>query len=274
MKLEPFRLDDIAPFLKLAATEHWVVEPWEFEFLLSAFSRGCFTARRDTGETTGFVTSLRHDRSGWIGNLIVSSEYRGEGIGESLFAAAFEALRSEGVETFWLTASKSGERLYKKYGFNGIDSIVRWVGTGRRRSPVYDLQREAHNSGGSVSGIDRQAWGDRRDSLLAETAGRGVLLLQESGFIVIQPSGSARQFGPFSALDSGSAERLFYDAAKSVAPGGRMLVDSPASNQSACRLFTESGMKISGSNSLMFAGKKPEYRPDLVYGLATMGSCG
>ena len=39
MRIEPFRGDDIEPFLKLAAEEGWLAEPWEFEFLLRSFLR-------------------------------------------------------------------------------------------------------------------------------------------------------------------------------------------------------------------------------------------
>ena len=274
MTIEPFCMDDIAPFLELAAAEGWVAEAWEFAFLLSEFPGGCFAARGDNGETAGFVTSLRHERSGWIGNLIVSAGYRGQGIGERLFVSALEALRSDGVETFWLTASRSGQALYEKYGFNEIDTIIRWVGTGRQRHSGHGPPNDGNSASSPVSGIDCQAWGDRRDVLLAETVGRGRLLLDESGFAVIQPCIDAQQIGPFSALDAGSAERLFDDAVNAVASGTNILVDAPASNRTAVRLFNRKKMRICGKNSLMYAGKAPDYRPEILYGLATMGSCG
>ena len=274
MRIEPFRTDDIAPFLMLAAAENWVAEAWEFEFLLSTFARGCFAARNDNGEPIGFVTALLHERSGWIGNLIVAETQRGQRIGERLFTTALAALRSEGAETVWLTASPSGQALYEKHEFRSIDTVIRWVGTGRQRHAAHAPHTDDSSSSTSVSGIDCQAWGDRRDNLLAATAGRGRLLLEDAGFAVIQPCHEDHQFGPFSALNAGTAERLFENAVNTVAPGTRFLVDAPASNSSAQRLFNRKKMRIAGSNALMYAGKKPDYRPELLYGLATMGSCG
>ncbi len=274
MRIEPFRTDDIAPFLMLAAAENWVAEAWEFEFLLSTFARGCFAARDDNNESIGFVTSLLHERSGWIGNLIVAETQRGQRIGERLFTTALAALRTEGAETVWLTASTAGQALYEKHGFRGIDTILRWVGTGGQRHAVQASHTDNTSSHASVSGIDCQAWGDRRDTLLTKTVGRGRLLLEDAGFAVVQPCHEARQFGPFSALDAGTAGRLFENAVSTVALGTRFLVDAPASNRSALRLFNRKKMRIAGSNTLMYAGKKPEYRPELLYGLATMGSCG
>ena len=140
MTVEPFRADDIADFLKLATAEGWVAEPWEFDFLLEAFPEGCFCMRDSDGKGIAFVTSLRHEKSGWIGNLIVAEEYRGQGLGEALFRKALEALHAAGVETFWLTASNSGKSLYEKYGFNSLDAVVRWSGTGRQRQPGHTRQ--------------------------------------------------------------------------------------------------------------------------------------
>lgn len=274
MTIDSFRSDDIEAFLKLATTENWVAEPWEFGFLLSQFPQGCFVARGMHGEAAGFVTALRHERSGWIGNLIVASEYRGQGLGERLFVKACEVLRAAGVETFWLTASKSGQRLYEKYGFCTVDSIVRWSGAGRQRHAAHD-----HAEGGGLPlsrmcDMDCQAWGDRREGLLTVTATRGKLLCNESAFAVIQPCGNAHQLGPFTACGSDEAERLFDSALRTLPLGSKVYLDAPASNRAGLRMFNRRGMRISGTTELMYAGQRPDYRPNLIYGLATMGSCG
>lgn len=275
MTIEPFRKEDIATFLELAATECWLADAWEFDLLLSAFPAGCLCVRDGSGAGVGFVTSLRHERSGWIGNLIVSAECRGRGIGEALFLRAVHALREAGADTVWLTASKTGRSIYEKHGFAAIDTIVRWAGLGRQRHAA-EREPEADSvvTTSSVSGIDYQAWGDRRDALLAATVGRGKLLLKESGFLVIQPCGAAVQFGPFSTQDSNTAEHLFDVALGMIPNGTKVYLDSPASNRSALRMFNRRGMRIAGTAELMYAGKKPEYHPEYLFGLATMGSCG
>lgn len=274
MIIEPFSRADIAPFLKLAQAENWVAEPWEFEFLLSEFPLGCFAVRLDNGEAVGFVTSLRHEGSGWIGNLIVAAGYRGQKIGERLFTSALEALRSDGVETVWLTASKSGMPLYQKFGFTRIDTIVRWNGNGRQRVTSQESVESCDRAGSLLSAIDSRAWGDRREALLAVTAGRGKVLLQESGFVVVQQCGESRQLGPFSASGYSAADVLLKSALNTIPPETMVYLDAPASNRTALKLFNRNRMRISGSNELMYAGVKPLYQPELIYGLATMGSCG
>jgi N-acetylglutamate synthase-like GNAT family acetyltransferase len=274
MTIEPFRTDDIASFMLLAASENWVAETWEFELLLSEFSPGCFVARGELGETAGFITSLRHEQSGWIGNLIVAAEQRGRGIGESLFVNSLKALWSVGVETVWLTASKSGRSLYEKHGFTSIDTVNRWVGIGGQQGGAHGVAAGHAGVTDAMRENDYQAWGDVRESLLSVTAGRGVVQSDESGFLVQQPCGAAVQFGPFSAANDSSAERLFGDASANCMSGTKILLDAPESNRAAELLFTSKKMRIAGSNCLMYAGIKPHYRPELIYGLATMGSCG
>jgi len=274
MRVEPFQADDIAPFLKLATAEGWVAEPWEFELLLCEFPQGCFVARDDNGEILGFVTSLCHLRSGWIGNLIVGEQFRGRGIGKALLRKALEALRAAGAQTIWLTASKSGTPLYEKHGFKRVDTIIRWVGTGRQRHGIHAeaLKRNALTL--SSHDLDSQAWGDQRKVLLNATSQRGLLLQNGSSFIVRQPCGEAVQLGPFAALKTRSAARLFDEAVESVAAGTKIFLDVPRSNRGASRLLNRRGMSVCGSNELMYAGPRPDYRPELLYGLATMGSCG
>jgi len=230
--------------------------------------------RGSDGTGIAFVTSLRHEKSGWIGNLIVAEGFRGKGIGDELFRSALQALQAAGVGTFWLTASKMGRALYEGYGFSSIDSIVRWVGSGRQRHPSYSRHSEHPSAASPVISVDRHCWGDLRKSLLAATIGRGLLAREESGFIVVQPCGEALQLGPFSALDSGTAEVLLEKALGTIPLGKKIFLDAPVSNRSALRLFNRKGMRIAGRNELMYAGAKPDYRPEMLYGLATMGSCG
>lgn len=274
MMLEPFQRDDVAAFLALAAAEGWVAEAWEFEFLLKVFPEGCFCVRDRSGACCGFVTAIRHGRSGWIGNLIVAEQERGCGMGQVLFRKALSVLQDAGAETIWLTASNSGRPLYERYGFSRMDTIVRWTAGGRQRHAVQSIPSAGELPSVSVSAIDCLAWGDRRDELLGAVTGRGRLLLEETGFMVIQPCDGAVQLGPFAAQDSGTADRIFNQALGSVPHGTRVYIDAPASNRAAVRLFNRKALRVSGSTELMYAGVRPAYQPEMLYGLATMGSCG
>lgn len=274
MTVEPFQTEDIAAFLRLAAEESWLAEEWELAFLLERFPAGCFCVRDDRGNGVGFVTSLPHEKSGWIGNLIVAPWIRGKGAGGKLFSKAREALHAAGVKTVWLTASSSGKSLYEKCGFTGIDTVYRWSGTGRQRHAGKINPPSAGEYKEFISSIDCQAWGDQRGTLLEVTAGRGRLIVEEEGFVVVQACGSVAQVGPFSARDGAAADILFHAALRTVPHGTKVFLDAPAANRTGLRMFNRKGMRIAGRTELMYAGDKPKYRPDLLYGLATLGSSG
>ena len=269
MIIEPFRKEDVPRFLGLAAAENWVAEPWEFDFLLSSFPAGCLSARDETGAAAGFVTSLRHDLSGWIGNLIVDQRHRGCGIGEALFLEALDSLRNVGVETFWLTASKMGKALYERHGFSSTDTIIRWTGrVGEQAGSFHAAKGELDET------LDQLGWGDRRSGLLAATSRRGTVLAADGAFAVIQPCGRAVQLGPFSAISTDPAADLLDEALNRQPAGTTVYIDTPARNLGAAVLLRERGFRNLGTNLLMYAGIEPDYRPEYVYGLATMGSCG
>jgi len=274
VKPEPFRREDIAAFLALAATEGWVVEGWELEFLLAVFPQGCLVVRGAAGAGIGFVTAVRHSNSGWIGNLIVAQHFRGQGLGAALFRSALQALRSAGVDTVWLTASQDGLPLYQKHGFRRLDSVCRWVGAGQQRHASHEQMPAAEVPGEAVYRLDGLGWGDQRRRLLAAVSERGRLLEGASGFMIMQPSGAHQQFGPFAAADQDVAARLLNQGLGSVPLAARIYLDVPASNRTAARLLKRRGFRISGRTELMYAGARPDYHPELIYGLATMGSCG
>jgi len=270
MILDHFQIDDVEWFLGLAAAENWVAEAWEFEFLFSAFPEGCLTLRNEAGNPVGFVTSIRHDRSGWIGNLIVDRLHRGKGLGEALFVNALNALHAAGTETVWLTASKMGRPLYEKYGFTSIDTIIRWTGRGRCELKKYSESCEAvfdHNT-------DRIGWGDCRELLLKHIARRGSVLTSGSASAVIQPCKSFMQIGPIAAINPGDASDVMDMALAESPLNSKIYIDAPDSNQSAKRLLCEKDFVSNGENELMFSGVRPAYRPEYIYGLATLGSCG
>jgi GNAT superfamily N-acetyltransferase len=274
MKPEPFTVGDIPTFLQLAGTENWVSEQWELEFLLDVCPSDCLVVRDHSGHAIGFVTALVHHKSGWIGNLIVAAAYRGTGIGAGLFAQVLEVLRSTGVKTVWLTASKMGMSLYEKHGFSRRDTINRWVGCGCAPEAHIIATPELKTVTEYALSVDTLAWGDRRAQLLSAVMERGRTLADRDGFVTVQPCGDSFQIGPFAALNERKAEELLESAQSVIPAKAALYLDAPASNHSAHLIFEKRSLRIAGTNELMYCGEVPAYRPELLYGLATMGSCG
>ena len=270
MRIRVFTADDGEHFMALAAREGWTVDPWETHFLLTAAPSGNFCVHECAGKASAFVTSLCHSKSGWIGNLLVHPELRRRGLGERLFTRALKALCKAGAETFWLTASAMGRPLYEKHRFCTIDRINRWTGHGTARKG---------QSLGAVSAkinlcLDRLGWGDDRYRLLEATAARAIVAAAPNAFAMLQRCGSVLQLGPCAASDEQAAQRVIRTLVAQVPEGMEIVCDAPAGNMSAAKLLEELGFRIKGTTELMFAGVKPDYRPEYTFGLATMGSSG
>ena len=262
-----FREADIAPFLSLAGREGWISEAWEFEFLLRSFPRGCFVWR-EGGEARGYITSIRYGKSGWIGNLLVHPGARRHGIGRGLMELSVSALLKSGAETLWLTASEEGAGIYQKLGFVPIDSINRWTGKAAlnwefKPDPL-DIE--------SVRAVDRVGWGDRRETLLHQTCGRGRLHTSSGGFICCQELGNGMQIGPWGCLIGAQAGQLLDRVL--TAGDTDVFLDVPAGNLAAAALLSQRGYAIKSSTLLMYLGDQPLYHPGSIYALASMGSMG
>ena len=268
MHIDRFRHEDIEDFLALAAEEGWLCERWEFEFLLEQFPRGCLVAGKG-GEPVGYVTSIRYEKSGWIGNLIVRDSCRGKGVGSSLMEKALAALAAEGTETVWLTASKLGKPIYEKLGFTAMDVINRWVGKGLWNGSA---EREAA-SRSEILAIDSAGWGDRRDAVIDATVRRGKLFCADGAFLICQPCCNGIQVGPWGGT-SASAPLLLDEALLEAGKETRVVLDVPIRNTGQTAHLLERGFSIRGSTLLMCRGKAPAYAPEYISALASMGSMG
>jgi ribosomal protein S18 acetylase RimI-like enzyme len=270
MRIEPFREDHVPCFLRAADSEGWISDRWELSFLLKSFPEGCRTALRN-GNPAGFVTSVCYDRSGWIGNLLVRKEMRGQGLGRALFEGALQSLEFAGADTVWLTASADGQPLYEKLGFAAIDRITRWrsrgIGRGRPyRRAAYELK--------SLEETDLACWGDRRSILLSAVAERGMVIVGADGFCIVRRVGERVQIGPWACRRCEGAGLLLQEGVAVAPLSAEIVLDVPASNGEAAVLLAAEGFSPVGSTALMYRGAPPAYAPDMIFAMASLGSMG
>jgi len=271
MRLDRFIAADIPAFLALADQEGWICTPAEFDFLLRIFPAGCCTIRQE-GTPVAFITSIRYGTSGWIGNLIVDPDLRGQGVGRQLMEAALAALQRAGAESVWLTASQQGAPLYARLGFATVDTIRRWQGTGAVAQASADkLSQSAYRK---MVSIDRHGWGDRRASILCDSLVAGACRSLDNGFIVTRPAPNGIQIGPWSALTADTATRLLHASFSPDPSASPVVLDLPEGNRHATDLLGRSGFSTIGSTLLMCRGALPPFHPETIYALASMGSMG
>jgi ribosomal-protein-alanine N-acetyltransferase len=135
-----------------------------------------------------------------IGYMGVLPEYRGQGIGSEIFKELMEIAKNSGCNTVNLFASKLGEPIYRKYGFQGnfyanlyllpkkanklqinnnhIESLSKF--------PEWALELDY-----KVSGFDRSNYLKARTAL-----GAKVLVAENEGYGLISNILSTRRLGP------------------------------------------------------------------------------
>ena len=260
---------EIEAFLNLALSEGWISSKREMVFLLEKFPQGCLTCR--DGETpVAFVTAIKYDTSGWIGNLIVKEGYRGRGIGFSMMQRVLAILNQAGAQTVWLTASRAGRPIYEKLGFYTIDSVYRWTGEGSAAM----IEGRTRVPFDEIVPVDIAGWGDRRHSLLEAICSNGEVFADKDGFLAVQRLKCCTQLGPWANKAEGDAAQLFDSVVTPARGRGTLCLDVPGRNVKAASLLGSRGFLMASESTLMYRGAVPCYNPTKIYALASMGSMG
>lgn len=236
-------------------------------FLLQNCPSGCKVIV-DKGRVVAYVTSIRYSTSAWIGNLLVLPAYRRMGIGRRLIGHILSRLDSVNCRTVWLTASSDGAHLYRTMGFREIDRIQRWSRFGTI-CPGIDSNRFSSEA----IQIDCQGWGDNRSAIFTEGI-TDFCWQVPGGFLACSALHEGWQLGPWGAVSTETAERLFDSLPVLKASIEKTVLDVPERNLKAAETLSARGFAVTGTTLLMYRGVRPLYRPENIFGLASLGSYG
>lgn len=215
VEIAAVRGEELPLFLHWAEEEGWRVPAIEMALFLGVFS-GALCALREGGRPRGFVSAVRHERSGWVGNLLVDPQRRGRGVGTALFEHAVGALIRDGAGDVWLTASPMGRPLYEKKGFRCVGRVRRWRGAGLLEGGLPVLRER-----------DRSVWGEGREPLLTSLAFSSEVIAFGGSAALLQSGTGMRVLGPW--LSEASCPRksrqLLAAALEAAGPGVEVVAD-------------------------------------------------
>ncbi|UCG28879.1 MAG: GNAT family N-acetyltransferase [Bacteroidales bacterium] len=114
--IRPYDSEDFSTITNLFPPE-WNFDFGEFIALFhkSGFFRGYTLQVKDN--PAGFGNLFVFGPVCWIGNIVVSREYRNRGLGTMITRFLIKKGESMGAETFNLVATEQGEYIYRKLGF-------------------------------------------------------------------------------------------------------------------------------------------------------------
>jgi ribosomal protein S18 acetylase RimI-like enzyme len=184
-----------------------------FAAFLAHDPAGCFIAEAG-GERAGICIASRFERSGFIGELVVSRHMRLLAIGQLLFQEALAYLLAAGLESIYLDGDLNAVSYYEKMGFRKVCRSLRFRGKfkGRKHDAVRPLRREDLDR---LCAVDRELFGDDRSFFLRrrlESFPRLCLGAERGGelrgWIMARPGDGLLAVGPWAALEPAAAAPL------------------------------------------------------------------
>lgn len=217
--LRPMSGEDIDFATALTRAAGWASESMDsFAAFLEHDPAGCFLAEAN-GEKAGVCIATKYERSGFIGELVVSRPLRLLGIGQLLFQKALDYLLAAGLETLYLDGDLNAVSYYEKMGFRKLCRSLRFRGKfkGHKHDHIRPLRPEEIDR---LCALDREFFGDDRSFFLRrrlEAFPRNCLVAERGGeirgWIMARPGDALLAVGPWAALAPEEAAPLLEQLA-------------------------------------------------------------
>jgi GNAT superfamily N-acetyltransferase len=222
------------------------------------------------GEIVGCANGLLNGAAGWLGNIIVLPEYRGQGIGSDLTTHLIEYFRYHGCISLVLIATKLGEPVYSKLGFK-VSSTYTFLRSEKilPSTPTPHIHKAQPVNFDAMQKLDQEITGERRTAFLERFLAGGWIFQAGthepiSGFFL-----PGLENGPILARDAIAGLGLLQFKLGSGYPS----VVVPSSNQPALDLLLGSGFHIENTAARMTLGEELDWKPEGVFSRGG-GFCG
>jgi Acetyltransferase (GNAT) domain/Acetyltransferase (GNAT) family len=263
---------ELAVVLGWAADEGWNPGRCDAIPFHAADPTGFLIAEADDGEPAAAISVVRYgDRFGFLGLYIVRPEYRGRGLGMTVWKAGMEYLAGRTVGLDGVVAQRDN---YRKSGFEFAHRNVRFQGS----APGV----EQHGAGlvalsdvpfDRLLAYDLPLFGAPRAAFLSAWIGMpGVIGLAADGmkgYAVARPCVEGWKIGPLFADDEKTAEALFLGICARLPSDGPVILDVPEPNQIAMRLAERTGLTQVFETARMYAGPAPALDLNRIYGITS-----
>ena len=217
----------------------------------------------------GFGNGILNDKTGWLGNIIVLSEFRRKGIGYEITKHLVEYFNKKGCATQLLIASEMGENIYSKIGFK-VSSEYHFFRK-ESESPVYmkdiNIRKIREEDYSFVKKFDEGITGEKRYDLIKRFFSTGWVYRKEKFIegVYLPELGSGLIFAKNNVAGLELLKfKLSSVKTKTVIPSG---------NKSAINFLINEGYQIDSTAPRMVLGKDVSWKPEYIFNRAS-GYCG
>jgi len=193
---------DIAVAMSLTDTIDWGLLKEDFEFMMKLEPAGCFVAM-DDGKFVGLAITILFENLGWIGNVIVDSNYRTRGVGSLLVKEGIAYLKGRGASTVGLYSYMGTVSFYERLGFQKDRVFTYLLGSGAKCGSAEAIRRMKTKDLGEVLKFDKRCLSFSRDKLLRRLFDRFEDLCYVAcdeddltGFVMARKSPGVVEIGP------------------------------------------------------------------------------
>lgn len=194
---------DIGFAVRLALNESWKGQDEElFQSFLAYDPEGCFVAEKEKNRV-GMCIATGYNHAGFIGELIVIENERGQGIGKSLLDHSIARLGKKGAKSIYLDGVVAAVPLYERTGFRKLCRSLRFSGKIQAASHP-DVRQMRMEDFQTIGNMDTKAFGDDRTFFLKRRLTRNPELCyvmerngRISGYIFARKTGDVISIGPW-----------------------------------------------------------------------------
>ncbi|MFT4415787.1 GNAT family N-acetyltransferase [Fredinandcohnia humi] len=276
--LELFEFDksDIRGLIELSASVGWDYDEYEIRTVMSS---GRIVGHKTTeGKIVSSAAIIPYDNNvASIGMVIVSSEYRGLGLGKEVTQKCIDFATSD--TSIMLIATEKGKPLYEKMGFRIVDCVHKYLcDTYTPVTPFtysdVTIEDFCESDFPDILHIDSAAFGGTRSKFLQNRINQSkqCLVVKDNeaniigyGISIIGPINLV--VGPIVAPDSKTAAFILDRLA--FRHQGKVRIDVPSGNEEFMLFLEESGFeKVSTPPIMMINSNSMPPRNNTLFGIA------
>ena len=245
---------------------------FDFEFFLTDYGKEdyfhAFVMVQDE-KVIGTGNVFLKDKVGWLANIIIDKEFRGNGLGLEMTKFLVDFLTSKGCETQLLIATELGEPVYEKLGFKkqteyrSFDTVTKYSVS--RSSPMRKLEDSDLEN---LFKLDKEINGENREHFIEKYYKTGLGYFNANkellGFFL-------PDFGRGLVLAKDKKVGIELIKFKHAKKGQKTLL--PVENEEGVRFFENNGFKKGEKCSRMIFGKENSWSPEFIYSYGG-GYCG
>lgn len=208
----------------------------------------------------GIGTGILLDNTAWLAHIIVSPEFRNNGIGSSIVKYLIEYYKSISCETVSLIATSLGYPVYKRAGFIEETEYLLFERDKPLDGPLLsdNIIKFTENYTNGILALDRKISGENRDKILLNKICNSYIYKDKNnlaGYYI--PDLGEGLIVAESDIAGIELMKLKY----SIATKGFL----PADNVSGIRFLQENGFNETKRIKRMFLGKKLLWQPEKIF---------